>query len=145
MTSAEVYRRLEELTRTVGAAVFATVDSDGTPRMRWMTPILVPGRPRTIYALSRPGTRKVQDLERNDRTCWLFQTKGLEEAVRVTGQTLAVDNAALRGEVLECAGSRMTVFWNVDREHDEVVVLETAIREAVVLEPMRGRSEIVTF
>ena len=51
---------LASLIQDAKTAAFATVDSDGQPNMRWMTPTLLDDRPGAIYAVTSPDFRKIK-------------------------------------------------------------------------------------
>ena len=126
-------------------AVMATVDEEGRPHMRWMTPTLIPGRPGAIYALTSPEFEKVKHLAGNPHAGWIFQTRLLNRVANVSGPVNVIDNSAMKAEVLERIGRRLNVFWRVNEDPSSFVVLETVIEEAEYFEPMKNVHERISF
>jgi len=63
MTKTEIVGVLDEVIDAAQVAVLATVDPEGRPAMRWMTPATVRGRPGYLYAVTSPQFRKVRHLQ----------------------------------------------------------------------------------
>ena len=136
---------LASLIEDAKTAVFATVDADGQPNMRWMTPTLLDDRPGAIYAVTSPDFRKIGHLESNPKSQWMFQSKLLDKIVTVGGIVNIVDNSSMKAEVLEAIGRRLTVFWRINPDAAKLVVVETIIQHGFYFEPMTERREIVSF
>jgi general stress protein 26 len=119
-------------------AILATVDADGRPHARWMTPTAVKGREGFLYAVTSPDFQKAAEAAGNPAVEWLIQTRSLDEIVTVRGQMSVVDDAAAKAEVLEAIGGNLGVFWKMNPDESKLVVLETAIDEIVRLKPMSG-------
>ena len=136
---------VERIIDEAKAALLATVDADGRPHVRWMTPAVLPGRPGAIYAVTSPEFRKSRHLAANPKAQWIFQTKLLDRIATVNGLVNVVDNSAMKAEVLEGIGRRLTVFWKVNTDPSKLVVLETVIESASYFEPMRGKRELIDF
>jgi len=126
-------------------AVMATVDRDNRPHMRWMTPTLLGDRPGAIYSVTSPDFEKVAHLTENPQAQWLFQTKLLNRVATVSGPVNVVDNSAMKAEVLEGIGRRLNVFWRVNQDPSNFVVLETVIETAEYFEPMKSVHEKISF
>ena len=126
-------------------AVLATVDGEGRPFMRWMTPVLLRDRPGAIYAVTSPEFRKSLHIASNPKVQWMFQTKLLNKVATVSGLVNLVDNSGMKAEVLEAIGRRLTVFWKVNTDASKLVVLETVIQKASYFEPMAGKHEHADF
>lgn len=124
-------------------AVLSTVDETGAPHMRWMTPTLLKDRPGAIYAVTSPEFRKVKHLAENPHAQWMFQSKLLDKVVTVSGRVNVIDNSAMKAEVLEGIGRRLTVFWRVNTDATQLVVLETVMEHGFYFEPMSGVREII--
>jgi pyridoxamine 5'-phosphate oxidase len=136
MLKTEILAALDEIIDAAQVAILATVDPEGRPAMRWMTPATVRGRPGYLYAVSSPQSRKVHHLQSCRAVVWLFQTPELNRIVTVQGRMSAIDNPQLKSEVLESIGPRLEVFWRVN-EMTDFIVLETAIEEISVFQPMK--------
>jgi pyridoxamine 5'-phosphate oxidase len=145
MNQRELMNKLDAIIEDAKSAVLATSDSKGTPFLRWMTPIVLRWRPATLFCFTRPDTKKIEHIEAHPQVEWLIQNRALTEIVNVRGTVTVLDNPALKNEILEKLGSRLTMFWKVDLEKTEFVVLETIIQEATYYQPMKGVRETVEF
>jgi general stress protein 26 len=129
---------LERLIDQGHIAVLATADGSGQPGVRWMSPALVRGRPGFLYAVTSPKFAKAAQLEQNNRVAWMVQTRALDEVVTVTGTMNVIANPALHAEVLEAIGRNLGVFWRLNDDPSELVVLETIVEEITYLRPTTG-------
>ena len=144
MDKREILDQLESLLAESKVAVLATVDPESGPAVRWVTPVLIPGRSGYIYALTSPGFRKVSHIRSNPMVEWMVQTKDLNKIVTVKGRAEVLDNPSLKSEVLEAIGPRLEVFWRVNPE-TEFVVLETEILSITYFPAMRKEKVTVDF
>ena len=144
MTRQDIVNALELILNEAHTAVLGTSDARGRPHLRWMTPALIAGRQRAIYAVTSPGFAKISQLEARPEVEWLFQTPILDTIVTVRGRINIVDNPSILAEVLEALGPFMRSFWKLKGDERELVVLETIIQEAVFYKPMKGLKEVVT-
>ena len=126
-------------------AILATVNKDNRPRMRWMTPTLLPDRPGAIYSVTSPDFEKIAHLSENPQVQWLFQTRLLNRVAAVSGPVNVVENSAMKAEVLEGIGRRLNVFWRVNEDPSNFIVLETVIETAEYFEPMQNVHETINF
>lgn len=144
MTRQQIVNTLEMILEEAHTAVLATSDEQGRPHLRWMTPALIAGRPRAVYAVTSPGFAKVGQLERRPEVEWLFQTPILDTVVTLRGRMNIVDNPSILAEVLEALGPFMRSFWKLKGEERDLLVLETIVEEAVYYKPMKGLKEVVS-
>jgi len=145
MDRLQIVNTISRILDEAKTAVLGTLDETGRPHMRWMTPALVRGRPSALYAVTSPKFGKVLELAAHPRVQWLIQTPSLTEVVAVNGTINVLDNPAVKSEILEAIGSRLRVFWKINPESSDLVVLETVIEEATYFLPMRGTRETVSF
>jgi general stress protein 26 len=145
MDQAAIMNTLQRLIDDSKTGVLATTDSSGLPRLRWMTPTILNGRPNALFCVTYPGSHKISDLQEHPQVRWMIQSRALAEIITLKGSVNIVDNPAIKSEVLEALGHRLTVFWNVNIDKTELVVLETIIEEAVYFKPMKSFEETVTF
>ena len=145
MDSREVMNRLGAIIEAHGTGLLATVDQEGNPHLRWLTPTLLRERPGAIYAITAPRFAKVVQARAHPRIEWMFQTPVLDEIISVRGSINVVENPSLRAEVLEVLGPRLRTFWKLAHDARDLVVLETVVEEATQLLPMEGRKNIVKF
>jgi general stress protein 26 len=145
MDSRDVMKKVGAIIEAHGTGLLATVDEDGNPRIRWMTPTLLPDSPGAVYAITPPRFAKVLQVKEHRRVEWMFQTPTLDEVISVRGTINLVETPSLRAEVLEVLGPRLKTFWKLARDARDLVVMETVIEEATVLLSMAGRTENVRF
>lgn len=138
MDTRAMLNAMERVLEVSRIAILATVDADGRPHVRWMTPTVVRGRRGCLYAVTSPDFQKAVEADGNPAVEWLIQTKSLDEILTVRGQMSVVDDAAAKSEVLEAIGGDLAVFWKMNPDESNLVVLETAIDEIVQLKPMTG-------
>jgi len=145
MDSREVMNRVGAIIEAHGTGLLATVDQEGNPHLRWLTPTMLRERPGAIYAITAPSFSKVIQIRTHPRVEWMFQTPTLDEVVSVRGAINVVENPSLRAEVLEVLGPRLGTFWKLARDARDLVVLETVVEEATRFLPMEGRKDVVRF
>jgi pyridoxamine 5'-phosphate oxidase len=141
----ELLAKLSKILDSAKVGVLATVDGENRPHLRWMTPTMVDGRDGLLYAVTSPKFDKVKDLEGNPEVEWLIQTRPLDAIVTLRGSMSAINNPQLKSEILEAIGRNLQIFWRVNPDETDLVVLETVIREAEYMEPLAGVSEQVAF
>ena len=134
----ELFSRLDRLLANSRVGILTTVDERGYPCSRWMTPALVPGREGCIYAVTSPNFRKAFEILKHPKVSWIFQSPALDEILTATGKIAAISNPALRSEVQEALGRNLSVFWKVNPNERDLVVLETAVEEMTYFKPVRN-------
>ena len=145
MDQREMMNKLDAVIDDAKAAVLATTDGEGRPHLRWLTPGILKNHSGAIYCFTRPVSMKILELESHRDVEWMFQTRSLGEVVNVRGTIEVINNAALKSELMEIIGVRLTAFWKADLENTDFVVLETMITEATYYQPMTGKREKVIF
>jgi general stress protein 26 len=145
MDSREVMNRIGALIEAHGTGLLATVDDEGTPHVRWLTPTLLPESFGVLYALTAAGFSTLAQVRAHERVEWMFQTPTLDEVISVRGLVNVVENPSLRSEVLEALGPRLHAFWKLAPDVRDLVVLETVVQEAVRYLPMKGSKDVVRF
>ena len=143
MNRGEFITALRTVIDDVKTGLLATVDGEGRPNMRWMTPTLLEERPGAIYAVTSRNFAKREQLDENPRVQWMFQTRSLDKIIYVNGKTNLVDNASLLNEVLEVLAPRLRTFWNVNTDETSLFVLETIMERGRYFLPMKGTKEDV--
>lgn len=124
-------------------AVLATVESDGKPHMRWMTPGLVRGRDRCLYAVTSGRHRREYETGENAAVEWMIQSRSLDEILTVTGLMRVIDNPSVKAEVLEAIGRHLASFWKQNPDEADMVVLETVIDEIRYTRPATGERKAI--
>ncbi len=143
MTRGELLAELERILSSAHTAVLATVDTDGNPHMRWMTPALIRGRPGVVFAVTSPRFAKANQIRSNPVVEWMFQPATLKTIISVRGRINLLDNPSIRTEVLEVLGPRLRTFWKVNPDVQDLLVLETVIEKASCFFPLSGEREVV--
>ena len=143
MTREELLAELERILSSAHTAVLATVDADGNPHMRWMTPALIRGRAGVVFAVTSPRFAKANQIRRNPVVEWMFQPATLETIISIRGRINLLDNPSIRKEVLEVLGPHLRTFWKVNPDVQDLLVLETVIEKASCFFPLSGEREVV--
>jgi len=133
---------LRSLVGDVHIGLLISQGSDSYPDSRWMTVTLLEREHSCLYSVSIAGTRKIKDIEANNRVAWSFQTPSLDRIVSVRGRACVLDNPRLKAEVLENLGSRLENFWQINPDPGKLVVIETYIEKATLYLP--GENYVVT-
>ena len=145
MTNTQFMEVLSETLENSRTGVLATVDADGRPSMRWMTPAVVGRQRGLLYAVTSKRFAKKRDLESNPHGQWLIQTKALTRIINISGKINLIDNPNLKSEVIEAIGPHLRVFWKVNENPEDLIVLETVIDRASVFIPLSGEREEIEF
>lgn len=145
MTQHEIMRELALLIEETKTGVLATVDREGRPHIRWMTPAVLKDRQTALFAVTCPTFSKAAQMAANPKVEWMVQSRELSKIIHVRGIVNLLDNPSLKTEVLEELGQRLTTFWQVHCEASEFVVIETVIQEVELYEPLKNQYETVKF
>lgn len=141
----ELMIKLHTILEEAKFGVLATTDKENKPRMRWMTPAFIKGRDNAIFTVSSPHFKKIKDLEQNPDVEWMIQTPALDQVINIKGKVNILDNPAIKAEVLEQVGKRITTFWKLNQDLEDYVILETIITEATYFQPMKNKKSKVEF
>ena len=106
---------------------------------------MIKGRPDVLFAITSSDFQKVVQLNAHADVEWMIQTRALDQIVNLKGKINVLDNPAIRSEVMEHLAKKLTVFWKVNPEKTDFIVLETIIEEATFFRPMKGYKETVRF
>lgn len=135
-----MFRRLDRILENSRVGILTTVDERGYPHSRWMTPALVPGREGYIYAVTSPSFRKALEAASHPQVGWIFQTKSLDQILSAGGKINIIDNPSLKCEVQEALGTNLAVFWRVNPNEKDLVVLETVVEEMTYFNPVKNET-----
>lgn len=145
MNNHEMMNKIEAVLEDSKAGILATVDGEGRPHARWMTPVVLAQWPDAIFAITSPDFPKILQLNANNKVEWMIQTRALDQIINVRGGINILDNPSLKAQVMETIGKKLTVFWKINQEKTDFVILETVIDEASWFAPMKSLREIVKF
>ena len=138
MDAEELLARLERLLAAVKVGTLTTVDAEGFPRSRWMTPALLKGLGGTIYSVTALDSSKAAHIRAHPQVEWTLQSTTLDEVVSVTGEATLLQEPRMTAEVLEAIGPNLSIFWRVNPDSRNLVVVETTIREITCFLPTRN-------
>jgi len=138
-----VMNEVRSLIDEVKFGILATVDSEGYPHQRWMSPVLLPRFSHSIFSVTSERFGKIMQLEKNSQVSWIFQSMGLDRIATVRGQVEIVRDPTLAAEVQEAIGPRLRVFWKYAGDPMKLVVLETTIEEYQFFAPLKTINESV--
>ncbi len=138
-----VLNEVRSLIDEVKFGVLATVDADGYPHQRWMSPVLLPRFPGSLFCVTSEKFGKIAQLEKNPQVSWIFQSMGLDRVATVQGRVEIVRDPMLSAEVQEAIGPRLRVFWKYAEDPSKLVVLETTIEEYQFFAPLKSINEYV--
>ena len=145
MDQHQLLTKIETLIEESKVGLLATTDQNDKPRVRWMTPTIMPNRGASIFAFTASEAMKIQDIQYQPEVKWLIQTADLTEVVSLRGETYIVNNPALKAEVMEILIPQTTKLWTPDLYSVDTVILETVIREATYYRPRENYEETVVF
>lgn len=145
MDSKSMLDALDRVLEKSKIAILATVDSDGCPHTRWMTPAIVRGREGFLYAVTSPDFEKAQQIDGNPKVQWMLQSKSLDEIITACGTMSIIDNPSVKAEVLEAIGGHLATFWKMNPDESNMVVLETSLDLVKYNKPMTGERHEIRF
>ena len=145
MTKRDMMAHIGKILDDAKTGLLATVDKEGRPHMRWLTPAIIRGRSGALYNITSLDSDKLKQLEENPYVQWMIQSRALDRIITVNGKINIIENPFLRTEVLEAVGDRLGVFWKIHENDWELVVLETIIERATYYLPMKHVKETVEF
>ncbi|MBU0953962.1 MAG: pyridoxamine 5'-phosphate oxidase family protein [Spirochaetes bacterium] len=138
MKAHELMDQFLQLLESVKAGIFATTGTDGYPNVRWMTAATLNREPDRLYSLTMAGTRKIADLQAEDKISWTFQTPSLNQLAFLKGRASILDNPRLKAEVTEALGPNLTNFWRLHPEAGKLLIIETRIEKITLFNPMQN-------
>lgn len=145
MVKQDIINLIESIIEETHAAVLSTVDSEGFPHSRWMSPGLIEDRMGAIFMISTLKMAKINQIQNNPKVEMLFQTISLEKIINVKGKMNIIDNPSIRSEVLESVGKHLHAFWKVNESEKDLVVLELIIEQATLYNPISGAKLTINF
>jgi len=145
MDKHEVILEIQNLIEETKTAVLSTIDEKGKPHLRWMSPVIFDGAVDLIYAVTAPESEKIKNITGQPGVEWMFQDKTLNTVITVKGIINIVDNPSLKSNILEVISRRLQVFWKVNQNLTDFIILETIIEEAVYFKPMKGEYHYVQW
>ena len=90
----------KDLVRAGRSLVLATVDSDGTPQVRWMGAAHLE-EPFTVYMAAGAVSRKIGQMKSRPQSQLMFQTEDYSRVATLTGMCEVVGDAETKRRVFE--------------------------------------------
>ncbi|HEX3019318.1 MAG TPA: pyridoxamine 5'-phosphate oxidase family protein [Chitinispirillaceae bacterium] len=145
MNKHEIMGLIDTIIEDNRTAVLATVDQNGSPHIRWITPGCIQERAGTIFMISSRNFSKIGQIQNNPNAELMFQSRALDRIVNVKGKINLLNNPSIRAETLECIGRHLHTFWNLNQPDTDLLVLEMVIEQAVLYLPQKGSRITVDF
>ncbi len=136
MNQQELMNKLTVILEDSKAGILSTTDKEGKPHLRWMTPTLMRSRKGVVFSVTSLNSKKVQQISHNPNVSWIIQTRSLDQIITLHGKINILDNPSIKAEVLESVGDKLTMFWKINEDLNDFVVLETVIESAEYYRPM---------
>lgn len=127
MTKEDLLKRFRTVLEESPQAILATVTAEGFPAMRYMTPAMVKGNDRCIYAITAATFPKVQDLSTHPQVSWMLTNPKTREIYSFRGKIRLVEDPRFKSELLEEIGRGLETFWRLNDDPSDLVCLETEI------------------
>lgn len=141
MEAPDLLGNLERLLRVSKVGLFTSVDQEGYPHSRWMTPTVLKGRSGYLYAITATDSPKAKQVEVHGKVEWTFQSTVLNEIYTLNGVARLIMEPQLKAEVMESIGPNLQIFWRVNRDSKNFVVLETEIEQISLFYPMKNERQ----
>lgn len=145
MTKSELLDVLDRLLQDSKAAVFATVNTQNNPSVRWVTPGMLKRRPGYLYIVTASNANKVKHIQHHDTCELLLQSADFQIVVALQGKAQVTNDLGLTSDVLECLGKRLYMFWLNKPSDDELVVIEFKIEKASFHKADEGINELLSL
>jgi general stress protein 26 len=141
----QIVNKIEEILDDAQTGIMTTIDPEGRPSLRWMTPAVLKYPSPAIYCFSIPRCEKLNHIAANNNVVWMIQRRDLREIVKIEGTANIIDNPATKGELFDRIGARLETFFKANTNAEEFVVIETVIEMAEYYMPIKGIVETVLF
>ncbi len=107
--------------------ILATIDGNGSPRMRWMSTLSFDEFP-VFHSLTAPGSRKVCDIQAHPEVSWMFFNADRSLILNLRGRaTIISDTARLKRIWRRIVDTSHAYFLNQYSKKPGFVVIETRV------------------
>jgi general stress protein 26 len=145
MTREELLKRFRQVLEESPQAVLATVTSEGYPAMRHMTPAMVKGDDRDLYAVTAATFPKVKDLASNPLVSWMLTSPKTREIFSFRGKITLIEDPRFKSELLEEIGRGLETFWRLNDDASDLVCLETRLISGEYFNPKTAEKVQITW
>jgi len=109
--------------------VLGTVDESGAPHLRWMSTLSLQEFPH-LYALTSPGSRKIQHIQKNPQASWMFTTEGSTMVINLSGTASLVTEKSEVNRIWRLIENKANAFFlSIENMAEGVAVIDTVIEE----------------
>jgi general stress protein 26 len=142
MTPTELLSEIDRILEDSKTGLMTTLDAQGRPCPRWMTPRRIKGRPGCLYTVSESHAGKLEQVRRDPRVTWLIQEPSLNVVITLHGRAEVLEEPPLLQEFLEAVGKDLFMVWHLHpaQEHPHLVVVETVLEEASRFDSRSGKT-----
>ncbi|NNM68303.1 MAG: pyridoxamine 5'-phosphate oxidase family protein [Spirochaetales bacterium] len=145
MNKKEFLEKFNQLLEEGQSGILATINPDGYPSQRYMTPTVIPGKPGLLYAVTARNFAKIGDIDKNPRVSWLFTSHKTREIFSLRGQMRLIDDPRFKSEILEELGKGLETFWKLNDDPSLLVCLETILESAEYFNPKTAEKYQISF
>jgi len=135
MTKEELMKKFRLVLDETPQALLATVTAEGFPAMRYMSPAMVTGNDRCLYAITAAHFPKVADLALHPLVSWMLTSPKTREIYSFRGKIALVEDPRFKSELLEEIGQGLEMFWRLNDDPSDLVCLETTLLSAEYFNP----------
>lgn len=118
--------------------LLTTVDADAAPHARWMGAAAMGGGLREIFTICGRNTRKVAQIEKHPRVCWVFSTDDHAGVVTLHGRAEILSAPMVSQKIWDRLVDHART-WAInalsDDAHLEFVTIRTAVERVEILSP----------
>ena len=118
--------------------LLATVDSVGTPQMRWMQTLSLQHFPH-LYALCSPTSRKVAQIRAHPRVSWIFTSESGNMVVNLSGRAnIIIDPSEVNRVWRLIEHKESAYFLDLKASAAGIAVIDTLVDEVDCSVPQYG-------
>jgi len=145
MDAKEFLDRLDRVLDEVKVGVMATEGGDGWPHLRWMTPVILRGNSKALYAVTSASFPKIQEIQKDHKVTWMFSSRESHQVLELRGQVNVLDNPRLKSTIMEAVGTNLATFWKMSEDPSDLVCLETLFERGEYLDSSTGQRASVNL
>lgn len=134
MDEDRILEATRELIRANRPFVFATVDREGYPQMRWMGAAVLDD-PLIVSMAAGAGSRKMDQIEANAKSQVIFQSEDFTRVATISGRAELVSDADRKRRVWDAMPAAAHYFSGPDDSNFGVIRFIAERIEALGLEP----------
>jgi len=131
----DIFGVIRQLISGSHPGIFATVDRDHRPHIRWMASLSFEEMP-WVYTLTSSESRKIRQIESNPHVTWMFCNADLSLILNLEGEAkVCRDTATLKRAWKQIRHKEQAYFLHSGMENENVVVIGTKIKSVECCTP----------